>query len=49
LSGGELIFVVVVLRRDDAAAHGLMQVFAAAPGITAGFGVTASAHHRYPD
>src|SRR5215510_4747416 len=29
LSGGELVFAVLILRRDDAATHGKMQMFAA--------------------
>jgi hypothetical protein len=44
-----LVFAVLIFRRDDAATHGAMQMFAALPCVTAGLGVTAGAHHRYPD
>src|SRR6266542_4019625 len=49
LTGGELIFAVLVFGRDDAAAHGTMEMLAALPGVTTRLGVTAGAHDRYPD
>src|SRR5438874_13579668 len=49
LAGGEFVFAVLVFRRDDAATHGAMQMFAALSRVTAGLGMTAGAHHRYSD
>jgi hypothetical protein len=49
LTGRELIFTVLVFGRDDAAAYGAMQMFAALPGLAAGLSVSARAHHRHPD
>src|SRR5438046_10467337 len=49
LAGGEFVFAVLVFRRDDAATHGAMQMFAALSCVTAGLGMTAGAHHRYSD
>src|SRR5215471_2558140 len=49
LAGGKLIFAVLVLRRDDAAAHGAVQMFAALSGVTAGLGMAPGAHHGYSD
>jgi hypothetical protein len=49
LTGGELVFAVLVFRRDNTATHGAMQMFAALSRVTAGFGMTAGAHQRYSD
>ena len=49
LSGGELVFAVLIFRRNDPTAHSAMQMFAALPCITAGLRMTASAHHRNTD
>ena len=49
LAGGELVFAVLVFRRDDAATHGAMQMFAALSRVTAGLGMTARAHQRCSD
>jgi hypothetical protein len=47
LPGGEPVFAVLIFGRDDTATHGEMQMFAAPPGVTAGLGMTAGAHHCY--
>src|SRR5262245_9894944 len=49
LTGGELVFAVLVFRRDDSAPHGTMQMFAALSSVTARLGMTAGAHHRNSD
>src|SRR4029453_18764290 len=49
LSGRELIFAVLILRRDDPATHGAMKMFATLAGVTTGLGVAAGAHHGYSD
>src|SRR5262249_60284553 len=49
LPGGELIFAVLIFRRDDAATHGAMEMFAALPRVTTPLGMTAGAPHRYSD
>jgi hypothetical protein len=49
LASGELIFAVLVFRRNDVTSHSAMEMFAAFPGVTARLGVAAGAHHRYSD
>jgi hypothetical protein len=49
LPGGEFIFAVLILRRNDAPADGAMKMFAALLGITARLGVATSTHHCYAD
>src|SRR5947207_15671126 len=44
LASGKLVFPVLILRRDDAATHRAMQIFATLPGVTAGLGMTTGDH-----
>src|SRR5262249_59647492 len=48
LASSKLIFAVLILRRDDAAAHGAVQMFAALPGVTARLGMAPRAHPPFP-
>src|SRR5437867_9655178 len=47
LTGGKLIFSVLVFGRNNATAHGAMEMFAALTGVTTRLGVTSRAHHSY--
>src|SRR5690348_5628214 len=49
LTGGELVFALLVFGRHDATAQRAMQMFVAFPSVTAGFGMTTGAHHGYAD
>src|SRR6266536_1595937 len=49
LAGGELIFSVLVFGRNNATAHGAMEMFAALTGVTPRTGVNSPGHHRYTE
>src|ERR1700749_877592 len=49
LAGGEFVFPVLILRRDNAATQRAMQMFAALPCVTTRLSMAACTHHGNAD
>src|ERR1700751_1405198 len=47
LPGSEMGFAILKFRRDNSAANGAVQMLAALPRVTSGFGVATRAHHGH--